>query len=161
MDATVAEDDRISETLTFENVTFTVHDLGVGESHSDSYWVMQHGTVKEAFIGDVVLNKVHAYLSDGHALEWLKHLKDLKTNLRDVSVLYPGHGLAGGLELLDWQREYIETYINNLKPLWIDKKITDDEKALLTEKMKAFLNNDKLSFLIGLGAEPVAREVIK
>jgi glyoxylase-like metal-dependent hydrolase (beta-lactamase superfamily II) len=150
-----------NETLTFENVTFTVHDLGKGESHSDSYWIMQRRPIKQAFIGDLVLHKVHAYLSDGHAEEWLSHLKTLKGELKDVSVFYPGHGLPGGPELFDWQQQYISTYINNLKPLWADKNITQEEKTILTEKMKTFLPNDKLSFLIGLGADAVAQSVIK
>src|SRR3990167_7654695 len=29
------------ESLLFDNVTFTVHDLGSGESQSDSYWIME------------------------------------------------------------------------------------------------------------------------
>jgi len=149
------------ETLTFENVSFTVFDLGHGESHDDSYWIMQRGSTKDVFVGDEVLYKVHAYMSDGHANEWLDHLKKLKTSLHDVDVIYPGHGLPGGLELLDWQQRYIETYIDNVKRLWSDKTITDDEKKTLTTKMKGFLNSDKLEFLIGLGAEPVAMEVFK
>jgi len=148
------------ETLTFEDVSFTVFDLGHGESHNDSYWVMQSAS-KNVFIGDEVLYKVHAYMSDGHASEWLNHLKQLKMSLRDVDIIYPGHGLPGGLELLDWQQRYLETYIDNVKVLWSDKTITDDEKKTLTAKMKMFLNTDKLEFLIGLGAEPVARETFK
>jgi glyoxylase-like metal-dependent hydrolase (beta-lactamase superfamily II) len=150
-----------NETLQFENVSFTAHDLGQGESHSDSYWLMQNGGDKNVFIGDEVLYRVHAYMSDAHTSEWLDHLNNFKTLLQGVNVIYPGHGLPGGLEMLDWQRQYIEAYIVNLKPLWADKKITDDEKKMLTEKMKLFLNNDKLAFLIGLGAEPVALEMFK
>jgi glyoxylase-like metal-dependent hydrolase (beta-lactamase superfamily II) len=147
--------------LTFETTSFTVHDLGAGESHSDSYWIMQNGSSKQAFIGDVVLYKVHAYLTDGHIGDWLNHLNDLKTSLKNVSILYPGHGLPGGLSLLDWQKQYLETYLRNLKPLWDDRTITDEEKAILTEKMKEFLPNDKLTFLIGLGAQPVAETMYK
>jgi glyoxylase-like metal-dependent hydrolase (beta-lactamase superfamily II) len=149
------------ETLTFEDTQFTVYDLGAGESHSDSYWVMKHGSVKEAFIGDVVLYKVHAYLSDGHVSSWLEHLNTLKTSLKDVSILYPGHGLAGGLEMLDWQKQYLETYLKNLKPLWEDKQITEEEKNVLVKKMKEFLDSEKLTFLIGLGAEPVGKAMFK
>jgi glyoxylase-like metal-dependent hydrolase (beta-lactamase superfamily II) len=150
-----------NETIKFEDVSFTVYDLGAGESHSDSYWIMQHASVKAAFIGDLVLHKVHAYLADGHAEEWLRHLHDLKVSLKGVSILYPGHGLPGGTELLGWQQRYIETYLFNLKPMWNDKSISEEEKLLLTEKMKQFLPNDKLIFLIGLAAEPVAKSVFK
>ena len=149
------------ETLTFDNVSFTVHDLGAGESHSDSYWIMQDGQARYGFIGDLVLNKVHAYLSDGHTEQWLTHLENLTNDFANIAVLYPGHGLPGGVEMLDWQKRYIEFYIQNLKPIWSDKKITSEEKTMLTNQMKAFLNNDRLSFLIGLGAEAVAQTTIK
>jgi glyoxylase-like metal-dependent hydrolase (beta-lactamase superfamily II) len=149
------------ETIKFEDTSFTVYDLGAGESHSDSYWIMQNDNTKQAFLGDVVLYKVHAYLSDGHAGEWLKTLDELKVSMKDVAILYPGHGLPGGFELLDWQKQYLEAYLKNLKPLWDDRKITEDEKTVLVEKMKNFLTNDKLTFLIGLGAEPVARAMFK
>jgi glyoxylase-like metal-dependent hydrolase (beta-lactamase superfamily II) len=147
------------ETLKFEDSSFTVHDLGAGESHSDSYWIMQTGATKNAFLGDVVLHKVHAYLSDGHINAWLSHLQLLQQKLKDVSVLYPGHGLPGGLALLDWQKQYLTTYIAYLKPLYEDKVITDEEKATLKQKMEVFLPNDKLTFLIELGAEATAKAV--
>jgi glyoxylase-like metal-dependent hydrolase (beta-lactamase superfamily II) len=148
-------------TLTFENTSFTVHDLGAGESHRDSYWIMQTGRDRQVFVGDVVLHKVHAYMSDDHITEWLNNIRTLKTDLKDVSILYPGHGLAGGIGLLDWQKNYIDTYLSNLKPLWSDKQITEEEKKTLTVNMKKFLPNDKLEFLIGLGAEPVAKAAFK
>lgn len=145
----------------FEETSFTVFDIGAGESHSDSYWIMKDGRTTQAFIGDIVLHKVHAYLSDGHPSDWLRHLSELKTVLKDVSILYPGHGLPGGLEMLDWQKKYIDVYLENLKPLSADKKITEEDKAALTKAMQKFLPNDKLAFLIGLGAEPVAKSVYK
>lgn len=144
-------------TLKFETTSFTVYDLGAGESHCDSYWIMQNESITQAFIGDVVLFKVHAYLNDGHTADWLHHLTDLRKALKNVKLLYPGHGLPGGLELLDWQKKYLDAYLTALKPLWDDKRITDEEKTALTEEMKKFLPNDKLIFLVGLGAEPTAK----
>lgn len=150
---------RHGESLKFEGISFTVYDLGAGESHSDSYWVMQNGRTKHVFLGDVVLHKVHAYLSDGHMVQWLAHLELLQGLLKDASLFYPGHGLPGGIEMLEWQKKYLTTYSNHLKPLWADKKITDEDKAILKKQMETFLPTDKLSFLIGLGAEPTAKAI--
>lgn len=61
---------RNGETVVFDGARFTVGALGPGESKHDSYWVLQ-GQPVAAFIGDVVLNRVHAYTSDGHTTEWL------------------------------------------------------------------------------------------
>jgi glyoxylase-like metal-dependent hydrolase (beta-lactamase superfamily II) len=147
------------ESLTFETTTFSMNDLGPGESHSDSYWVMQTDSTKNVFLGDIVLHKVHAYLSDGHFKEWMNHLRELNEKLNDITLFYPGHGLPGGKELFAWQQQYLETYKENLKPLWADKRITEEEKGILKQKMEAFLPGDKLSFLIGLGAEPTAKSI--
>src|SRR2546428_10983724 len=66
------------ESVTFDGATFIVHALGAGESYNDSYWVLQGrrgtrrnpGTPGAAFIGDVVLNGVHAYMAAGHTAGW-------------------------------------------------------------------------------------------
>src|SRR5262249_16917208 len=63
--------DRAS--LPFDGVTFPVHALGPGESNRDSVWVVS-GASPAAFIGDVVMNRVHAYVADGHTSAWLRNL---------------------------------------------------------------------------------------
>lgn len=146
--------------LEIDGVKFTVHDLGHGESHSDSYWLMEAGGRKTAFIGDVVLNQVHAYVTDGHTTEWLKNIDRLEKELRGTTRLYPGHGEAGGLELLDWERRYLTEYRATVQSLAQGKPaLTEDQKKELTTHMTTFLPNQKLAFLIPLGADPVAAEL--
>ena len=58
----------------------------------------------------MVLNHVHAYVTDGHSTAWLKNIARLEKELRGVDELYPGHGETGGLELLDWERNYLTEY---------------------------------------------------
>lgn len=148
------------ETISIEGVDFTIRELGPGESHSDSYWMMEAGDRSYAFIGDVVLNKVHAYMTDGHYREWLQNIAVLKTELNGVKTLYPGHGKPGGPELLDWQKAYINTYVGHVEELLKGKdQLSEADKAELTGRMKEFLPNDKLEFLIGLGADVVAAQI--
>lgn len=145
------------ETLTFDGVGFTVTALGAGESHSDSYWVMDG---KHAFIGDLVLHQVHAYVADGHTTEWLENLDRVEAALADVAVVYPGHGEAGGLDMIAWQRAYLEHYRAAVEELAAGQPtLTDEAKAELVQRMKAFLPTDVLEFLIGLGADAVAAEL--
>lgn len=145
------------ETVTFDGVRFTVTDLGAGESHSDSYWVMD-GT--HAFIGDLVLHGVHAYVTDGHTTEWLENLGKLEAALADMAVVYPGHGEPGGLDMIAWQRAYLEHYRAAVEELAAGQPtLTDEAKAELVQRMKAFLPTDALEFLIGLGADAVAAEL--
>src|SRR4029450_13378870 len=96
------------QSVSIDGLTFTVHDLGLGESHSDSYWVMEGNGKRIAFIGDVVLNRIHAYGADAHTFEWLKNLDRLITGLSGFDRIYPGHGESGGIELLQWQKHYLQ-----------------------------------------------------
>lgn len=146
------------ETVTFGGVSFTVHALGPGESHADSYWVVEGGA-KLAFIGDVVLNGVHAYVTDGHTTAWLANLARLEKELAGYT-LYPGHGASGSTELLAEQRRYLEAYRAAVRRLAGGRPaLTNEAKAALLAEMKRILPTDRLEFLVGLGADAVAAEL--
>jgi glyoxylase-like metal-dependent hydrolase (beta-lactamase superfamily II) len=154
---------RDTATFVFDGVSFSVRSLGPGESHSDSYWIMR-GPRPVAFIGDEVLNHVHAYLSDGHSRAWLHNLDRLKRELwgANVAAVYPGHGEPGSLSMLDWQRQYLTTYRDAVRELAHGRsKLTEAQKKELTARMRAFLPTDRLEFLIPLGADPVAAELAR
>ncbi len=150
------------DTVTFDGVSFTVHGLGPGESHYDTYFTADLGGSRAAFIGDVVLHGVHAYVTDGHTTEWLANLERLRRELAGVDVLYPGHGTPGGIELLDAQKRYLDAYRAAVKKLAKGgRTLSEADKQALVTEMKAVLPNDKLEFLITLGADPVAAELEK
>jgi glyoxylase-like metal-dependent hydrolase (beta-lactamase superfamily II) len=141
-----------------DGVTFTVHDLGPGESNADSYWIMQPGMA--AFVGDVALNHVHAYLADGHSTQWLQSIARLRSELASDVTLYPGHGEAGGIDLLDWQRAYLEAYRETVGTLAQGRPaLSDAEKQTLAERMEAFLPSDRLQRFITQSADAVAAEL--
>jgi len=147
------------ESVTFGGVTFTVHALGPGESHNDSYWIMA-GPTSAAFIGDEVLNGVYAYTADGHTTRWLANLDVLATALRGTQTLYPGHGDPGGPDLLSWQRAYLTTYRQAVAELSRGHPVLPTAaKAELVARMERFLPTKRLEFLIDLGADPVAQEL--
>ncbi len=152
------------QSFEIDGVKFTVHDLGPDESDADSYWLVEskghkHNTV--AFIGDVVLYHVHAYTSDGHTSRWLANISRLSKELKNVSVLYPGHGDAGSTDLLNWQRGYLRAYRANVESLAQGyPSFSDANKIELQTRMETYLlPNTKLEFLIGLGADAVANEL--
>jgi|SRR5215813_9049069 len=148
------------EGINVDDVSFTVYDLGPGESHSDSYWLVERDGRKVAFIGDVVLNRVHAFLTDGHSTQWLKNLERLTVELQDVETIYPGHGDAGRLEMLTWQTNYLQEYRRTVASLANgDSRLTDEQKEKLTAHMDNYLQGKSLEFLIGLGADSVAAEM--
>jgi len=152
---------RDGEMVAFDGARFTVHALGPGESKNDSYWVLQ-GQPVAAFIGDVVLNHVHAYTADGHTTEWLVHLRRLRNVLPANAALYPGHGDPGGREMLEWQRRYLVAYRDAVADLSGGRAALDDSaEALLVARMREYLPSDRLEFLIGFGADPVAAELAR
>jgi glyoxylase-like metal-dependent hydrolase (beta-lactamase superfamily II) len=147
------------ETVSFDGVALTVHALGPGESHHDAYWLLE-GPPKVAFVGDVVLHGVHAYTADGHTAAWIANLDRLARELADVDTIYPGHGEPGGPELLTWQRAYLDVYRGAVAGLSGGRAtLSEAAKGKLVERMKAFLPNERLAFLIPLGADPVAAEL--
>src|SRR6516225_3973867 len=66
----------------FGELTFTVRELGPGESHADSYFVLSaDGRAPVAFIGDLAFNSTHPYTADGHSAGWLATLDVLASEL--------------------------------------------------------------------------------
>lgn len=120
----------------------------------------EDGATRVAFIGDLAFNGEHSYVSDGHTGAWLANLERTEKALAGVARIYPGHGPAGGLELLDQQRRYLQRYRDAVGGIARGRStLTEAEKAKLTEVMLAFLPTGKLTFLIANGADAVAAEL--
>jgi glyoxylase-like metal-dependent hydrolase (beta-lactamase superfamily II) len=136
-----------------------VHDLGAGESHADSYLVVEAGTRRMAFVGDVAFHGTHSYLSDGHSLAWLQTLDRLAGELGDTP-LYPGHGAAAGISLLAEQRRYLLMYREATARLAAGSPVlTDSQKRELVAVMTRFLPGAPLEWLVDLGADAIAAEL--
>jgi glyoxylase-like metal-dependent hydrolase (beta-lactamase superfamily II) len=147
------------EPLKIDGMTFVVHDLGAGESHADSYWTLE-GPSRTAFVGDLVLNGSHAYTNDGHTGAWLKNLARVSKDLKSYKKLMPGHGPAGGLEILTWQVKYLETYRAAIQRLREGRpSLTDAAKKSFEADMVAAYPQAGNVFMIGLGADTVANEM--
>lgn len=138
------------ESVELGGLTFTVRDLGAGESHADAVWALDDATL---FTGDVVYNDMHAYLADAHYGSWIEQLDELHETLPDDAVLHVGHGAPGGKELLTTQRRYVEAFVDAVRAT------TDhDEESRakeVTTVMQGLVSNDKLLFLMQLSIEPV------
>jgi glyoxylase-like metal-dependent hydrolase (beta-lactamase superfamily II) len=86
-DRTVSDGERID----LGGMTFTVLDLGPGESPHDSIWFLgdDRATV---FLGDQVYDGKHAYLADGFFEDWLGHLERLHRELPSTRPSTSGMG---------------------------------------------------------------------
>lgn len=148
-----------ADELTVDGLRWTVHSVGPGESHADSYWSLE-ATPRHIFLGDVVMHGVHAYLSDGHSTRWLDNLARLGPELGEESVLHPGHGESGGPELLAWQKAYLEAYRAAVESLRAGRPTLDEPgEQALSAMMKSKYPQAALDFLVPLGADAVASEL--
>lgn len=151
---------RDQETVTFDGLTYRAHDFGPGgDSDANSIWIIENGT-RIAFVGDLIFNGHHPYIADDHIQDWLKNLDRARDSLANITTIYPGHGQPGSIDLIDSQKRYLLTYIDEVRELsGGNSSLTEEAKIQLTQRMEEFLPNAGLSFLIAQSADPVAAEL--
>ena len=151
---------RDREAIQVDGISFRVHELGPGgDCDANSIWISET-TPPIPFVGDLIFNGMHSYLADGHTSEWLANLTKVKTLVAGAHTIYPGHGDPGRIELFDRQRAYLEEYRNGVSELAAgEPSLTPAQKNLLTERMNKYLGTEKLSFLIALSSDAVAKEL--
>ena len=144
------------ESLSFDEVTFTVIDLGPSESPHDSPWMLGDDA-KTVFLGDQIYDHKHCYLADGFYEEWLANIETLRTRFPEDAVFYIGHGGPVGPEMWDWQRGYIERFVEAVSNA--DWSEPERAKATVVGRMKEYEPSDELQFLMELSIEPIAAKL--
>src|SRR4029450_3507615 len=144
------------ESVTFDDVTLTVIDLGPSESPHDSPWVLGDDE-RTVFLGDQIYDPKHCSLADGFYREWLANIETLRERFPDDAVFHVGHGGPAAPGDWDWQRSYIETFLEALKAA--DWSNPEQAQADVVAEMKRFLPTDELSLLMELSVEPVAAQL--
>jgi glyoxylase-like metal-dependent hydrolase (beta-lactamase superfamily II) len=141
------------DTVGLGGTSFTVLDLGPGESPHDSLWFLGDER-RTVFLGDQVYDRKHAYLADGFFEEWLGHLDRLQRELPGDATLHIGHGGPVTPARFDEQRQYIETFVDAVRSA--DWSQPEDARAAVVERMTTLLPTDELRFLMELSIDPVA-----
>jgi glyoxylase-like metal-dependent hydrolase (beta-lactamase superfamily II) len=144
------------ESVTFDNATFSVIDLGPSESPHDSPWILGEEE-RIVFLGDQIYGQKHCYLADGFHQQWLENIEVLRTRFASDAVFHIGHGGPAGPDDWDWQRSYIETFLEAVKAA--DWSTPGQAQAAVVAEMKRFLPTEDLSFLMELSVEPVAAQL--
>ena len=134
----------------FGGLEFRFHDLGPGESDSDSMWVVEGDSGKHVFVGDVIANNSHSFFRDGHIKEWMMILDRLEKEFDESTLFYYGHGKSpSGLESVAWQRKYNQAFIDavtDLKDRSLPVSKENQEKVIAA--MNEFLPNGSVGFLL-------------
>jgi glyoxylase-like metal-dependent hydrolase (beta-lactamase superfamily II) len=147
---------RDGESVSFDGATFTAIDLGPSESPHDSPWILGDDE-RTVFLGDQIYGQMHAYLADGFYDEWLANIETLRQRFPDDAVFHIGHGGPVGVEGWDWQRGYIETFVQAIEEAdWSD---ADQAREAVVRRMKEYLPGDELQFLMELSIDPVAAKL--
>ena len=66
--------------LDVDGVVFRLLEMGPGESEWDAVWTVGGERPSHVFVGDLLLNQVHAFFQSGRSMEWIRsldHLLDL------------------------------------------------------------------------------------
>ncbi len=147
---------RDGERVSIGNSSFRVVDVGPGESPHDSWWIFESNAHTRVFAGDLVYNHMHAYLADGFAEQWLNNLARAKRELPADVELFVGHGdPIRGLEMLDWQRDYIDAFLEAVRSGADRDGLTGDALTeAVARRMKQYLSGEDLEFLMRLSVEP-------
>jgi glyoxylase-like metal-dependent hydrolase (beta-lactamase superfamily II) len=144
------------ETVTVDDVKFTVIDLGPSESPHDSPWIVGDDA-KTVFLGDQIYDHKHGFLGDGFYAEWLANIEKLRARFPEDAVFHIGHGGPVRSEMWDWQRGYIELFVEAV----MDADWSEPERAKRTvvDRMKEYEPSGELQMLMELSIEPVAAKL--
>jgi glyoxylase-like metal-dependent hydrolase (beta-lactamase superfamily II) len=144
------------ESVTFDELKLTVIDLGPSESPHDSPWILGDDA-KTVFLGDQIYDHRHCFLGDGFYVEWLANIEQLRARFPEDAVFYIGHGGPVGAEMWDWQRGYIELFVDAVSSA--DWSEPERAKATVVDRMKEYEPSDELQILMELSIEPIAAKL--
>jgi glyoxylase-like metal-dependent hydrolase (beta-lactamase superfamily II) len=97
-------------TLPLGGSTLEVVEFGTGEA---KHHAGLHLVDRRAFVtSDLIYNGAHLYLQEHNLDGWLARLDEFHqfATERGVQTIYPGHGPAGGISLIEGTREYLQAF---------------------------------------------------
>jgi hypothetical protein len=89
-------------------------------------------------------------------------LQKLKQTLAGYDHLYPGHGESGGVELIEWESNYLHYFWTTVSLILNGSETLSDEgREELRRRMLAYLPDDKANVYILFGIEAFVKEVVE
>lgn len=132
----------------YDDVAFTLRDLGPCESDDDCFWTIGVGDVQHVFSGDIVYNQMHTFFRDGHTTNWLRRIDECIATYDSSTVFHTGHGNDMGIEMFYWKKGYILAFVRVLGDMLAGRPtLPAAERDALVTRMRSYVPNDKLMFL--------------
>jgi glyoxylase-like metal-dependent hydrolase (beta-lactamase superfamily II) len=104
---------------------------------------------------------VHPWLAEGRSTQWLAQLDRLTKDTPADWIVYPGHGAADGVAVIDAQRKYITELRSATRAKLGPSGLTPDSSKEIVEAMRARHPGWPLEELIPMNVEAVAKEAVK
>lgn len=131
--------------ITLDGLDIIVESLGACESHDDTIFIIDIEGVDHIFTGDMIYNKMHSFVHDGHLVRWMDGLDELRDRSDHHTVFHNGHGEDCGIEMVHWQKAYLDAFVDIVQCVYNEKKqIGEEEVKFIAGKMMSFLPTDDL-----------------
>src|ERR687890_248249 len=162
---------KSGKNITIDEITYNFEDIGPGEAGDMTLIYLP--SQKILFTGDVVNNRMHPFLAEGHSSEWIKQIEYIMQNYSDAEILFPGHGQSGPPKtLLDEQLNYINTFRSLVEEQQQQmqsaaevggENITEEGKARIKSELQSIYPNyisvATLSNMLDINIDAVAKEI--
>src|SRR5918996_3021274 len=161
---------KSGKNITIDEITYNFEDIGPGEAGDMTLIYLP--SQKILFTGDVVNNRMHPFLAEGHSSEWIKQIEYIMQNYSDAEILFPGHGQSGPPKtLLDEQLNYINTFRSLVEQQQQMQSAAEVEGKNITEEGKARIKSElqriypdyisvaTLSNMLDINIDAVAKEI--
>jgi glyoxylase-like metal-dependent hydrolase (beta-lactamase superfamily II) len=147
----------IGGSVRVDGVELQFRDYGPGEALGES--IIRASALHAVFVGDLIYNQVHPWLAEGRSIQWLAQLDRLAKDIPADCIVYPGHGAAGGVGVIDAQRKYITELRSAVQAKLGPSGLTPDSSKEIVEGIRARYPGWPLEMLIPINVEAVAREL--
>jgi glyoxylase-like metal-dependent hydrolase (beta-lactamase superfamily II) len=143
------------ESISLDGIELRAVDFGAAECADNvAFALPQLDTV---IISDLVYNRVHPWLAEGRSGKWLDALARATQLFGGARALLPGHGAAGGVDLLAAQSDYI-TAMREAVAGVAGGGLDAAGKAAIRARMTGLYPDFELASLIEANAEGIAGE---
>jgi glyoxylase-like metal-dependent hydrolase (beta-lactamase superfamily II) len=122
-----------------------LHWFGVAHTHGDGFaWLPKERIL---FTGDACVNGPYNYMGDGSSRDWIPTLEAARA--LDPKIVCPGHGLLGGVEILDHQIAFFRELQSGVGKLLSAGKTPAEAKASIETLRTELSKNDKIAIYLG------------
>jgi glyoxylase-like metal-dependent hydrolase (beta-lactamase superfamily II) len=135
---------KSGENINIDGITYNFEDVGPGEG--GDMMLIYLPEQKLLFTGDVVNNRMHPALIEGHSTKWITQIEHIGQNYPAAEVLFPGHGQSGSPKrLLDEQLNYINKFrslVEQQRQMQLTTEVGEERAANITAEGKMKIKNE-------------------